>query len=79
MHAGFCILELEYGSRGDGIVEEGDVAYTEIQGVQVKERYPYQQSLGYGAGWCSIKNENCVATASFYDRLLHLWSPTSVV
>lgn len=65
MHGGFAVLR---ASTAEGTIE-------------VVERYPYQQSLGYGAGWCSeVGSDGCsvVATASFYDRLLHLWSPATV-
>ena len=65
MHGGFALLR---ASTADGT-------------VAVVERYPHQQTLGYGAGWCSeIGADGCsvVATASFYDRLLHLWSPATM-
>lgn len=37
--------------------------------------YPQQKSLAYGADWCHDPILPYVATASFYDKLLHIWEP----
>lgn len=63
MHGGFAVLRAEPSGGG---------------GITVAERYPHQVTLAYGAGWCGevgADGTSVAATASFYDRLLHLWSP----
>lgn len=65
MHGGFTIL---YANGDDG-------------SLKVVERYPHQQTLAYGAAWCAEVGEDgtsVAATASFYDRLLHIWTPETV-
>lgn len=77
MHNGFTILSI----NSDGLESSSTMKQQQQEGgsavISVIERYPYQQTLGYGASWCAAEDRNLVATASFYDRLLHLWSPAS--
>lgn len=66
MHGGFAVLRANSES-GSG-----------ERGIDVAERYPHQVTLAYGAGWCAEVGEDgtsVAATASFYDRLFHVWSP----
>ena len=67
MHAGFSILKVKESENGPELA--------------VEERYPHQATLAYGADWCaappppSRPGASLVATASFYDNLVHLWEP----
>ncbi|KAL3132669.1 hypothetical protein ABBQ32_009187 [Trebouxia sp. C0010 RCD-2024] len=64
MHNGFVVVQAD-ASTGN---------------IRVVEEYPHQKSLGYGADWCSLPTGpfSIAATCSFYDRLLHLWSPQTL-
>ena len=46
------------------------------QGLRLHQEYGLQKTLGYGADWCHDADLPVVATASFYDRLLHIWKPS---
>ncbi|KAI5329788.1 PREDICTED: diphthine methyltransferase [Prunus dulcis] len=68
MHNGFSVVKIN-----------GDKA-------EVIETYSKHESLAYGADWHREKsfregkrNSTLVATCSFYDRLLRLWMPESVL
>jgi hypothetical protein len=80
MYNGFSVL------RAGGL-EDGDAA-----SIEVVERYEAHESIAYGCDWwrgggrrggsapCSSSSADdprcIVATASFYDKRLHLWSPS---
>ncbi|KAL0368093.1 UNVERIFIED_CONTAM: hypothetical protein Scaly_1028200 [Sesamum calycinum] len=68
MHNGFAIVKFD-GNQ-----------------VQVVEQYNKHDSLAYGADWqrgdasvAGTKKSPVIATCSFYDRLLHVWTPESDV
>ena len=80
MHAGFSILRVEEEGGGGG--EDGGGLGLSLA---VAERYPHQATLAYGADWCAAPPPRArlgaalAATASFYDNLVHLWEPATVV
>ena len=80
MHGGFAVLSASAAAAaGSGPGEaDGAPGAAAAAGLSVAEVYPEQQTLAYGADWCrevAADGTSIVASASFYDRQLHVWSP----
>lgn len=65
--------------NGFGLVKVGG------EEIEVVETYKMHESLAYGADWQrgvvgeGGRNKSVVATCSFYDRLVRVWSPESQI
>lgn len=69
MHDGFKIVQFDL----DKIAS--DKSYTDLW--KIKKRFDAHESLAYGVDWSfaeSKGDETIIASCSFYDHRLHLWS-----
>ncbi len=77
MHGGFLVLERDSGaisrfntSEADGAVDPTGTAFH----TTVAARYTEHESLAYGADWLGGEGGGLVATCSFYDHMMRIWT-----
>ena len=71
MHDGFKVVRFDLGKGDDGILISSSDG-------EIVKRFDEHTSLAYGVDWSYADTEKekdtLVASCSFYDHMLHLWT-----